>query len=90
MRLYNRIGFWGQVIISIGIVFAFLGLSYYSQGFLSYRAVALVLLFGVSAIAMLFDIMPVCISAVISAFAWNFFFIPPTFTFHIAKGEDIL
>lgn len=90
MRLYNRIGFWKQVIISIGIVFAFLGLSYYLQDFLSYRAVALVLLFGVSAIAMLFDIMPVCISAIISAFAWNFFFIPPTFTFHITKGEDIL
>jgi two-component system sensor histidine kinase KdpD len=90
MILYNRIGFWKQLIISICIVIAFLGLSYYAQNFLSYRAVALVLLFGVSAIAMLFDIIPVCISAIISAFAWNFFFIPPTFTFHITKGEDIL
>lgn len=37
---------------------------------------------------MLFDIIPVLISAFLSAIVWNFFFIPPIYTFHIARSED--
>jgi two-component system sensor histidine kinase KdpD len=37
---------------------------------------------------MLFDIIPVLLAATLSALIWNFFFIPPIFTFHIAKAED--
>jgi two-component system, OmpR family, sensor histidine kinase KdpD len=34
--------------------------------------------------------MPVIIIACISALTWNFFFIPPLFTFHINQGDDVL
>lgn len=51
---------------------------------------ALVLLVTVSFIAMLFEILPVLIAAVLSAVIWNFFFIPPLFTFHIDNAEDVL
>lgn len=53
-----------------------------------YRAVALILLVTVSLNAILFDILPVLISALISALIWNFLFIPPTLTFHIGSAED--
>lgn len=43
-----------------------------------------------SVIAMLFDILPVLAAAVLSAVIWNFFFIPPVYTFHIDKAEDLL
>ena len=39
---------------------------------------------------MLFDILPVLLAAVLSALIWNFFFIPPVFTFHIHDAEDLL
>lgn len=44
----------------------------------------------VSISAMLFDIYPVIATALLSAFIWNFFFIPPTFTLHIGTPEDAL
>ena len=43
-----------------------------------------------SFLALFFDILPVLLSAVLSALIWNFFFIPPRFTFHISTGEDSL
>lgn len=53
-----------------------------------YQVTALILLLAVSILAMLFDIVPVLVSAVLSACIWNYFFIPPIFTFHIARSED--
>jgi two-component system sensor histidine kinase KdpD len=50
--------------------------------------VALILLLVVSLNAILFDIFPVMLSALLSALIWNFFFIPPTLTFHIGTPED--
>lgn len=51
---------------------------------------ALILLVTVSFIAMLFEMLPVVTAAVLSAVIWNFFFIPPLFTFHIDNAEDVL
>ena len=34
--------------------------------------------------------MPVVIAALLSALIWNYFFIPPRFTFHISTAEDFL
>lgn len=44
----------------------------------------------VSFVAMLFDILPVLLTAVLSGLILNFFFIQPLFTFHITDTEDIL
>lgn len=55
---------------------------------IGYRAVALILLLVVSINAILFDILPVLLSALLSALIWNFFFIPPVFTLHIGSAED--
>lgn len=45
---------------------------------------------AVSVAAMLFDILPVLCAAAVSAMLWNYFFIPPVFTFHIDNAEDFL
>jgi len=63
---------------------------YLSVDLIGYQVVALILLLMVSVLAMLFDILPVLITAFLSALSWNFFFIPPTFTFHIGTTEDAL
>ena len=57
---------------------------------LGHRVVALLLLMTVSIMAMTFEIIPILIIAALSALVWNFFFIPPVFTFHITSPEDIL
>lgn len=58
--------------------------------FIDYRVVALILLFVLSIIAMLFDIRPVLFSAIYSALVWNFFFITPIYTSSIDNSEDVL
>lgn len=65
-------------------------INFYVVDYIGYRVVALILLVTVSLIAMLFEIWPVLLSAVLSALIWNFFFIPPIFTIHIDNAEDIL
>jgi two-component system sensor histidine kinase KdpD len=60
------------------------------KNFVDYKVVALILLMTVSVVAMLFEILPVLLAAVLSAVIWNFFFIPPLFTFNIGNTEDAL
>lgn len=79
-----------QYLISILLVVLTSVISYFSIDFIGYRIVALILLFVVSLLAMLMDILPVLLTALLSAIIWNFFFIPPTLTFHIGTPEDTL
>jgi two-component system sensor histidine kinase KdpD len=55
-----------------------------------YHVVSYILLFVVSILATFMGIGPVFMASALSALVWNFFFIPPNYTFHIDKAEDIL
>jgi two-component system sensor histidine kinase KdpD len=77
-----------QYLISIVLIVLSAVLCFFSVDFIGYRAVALILLVVVSINAILFDIFPVLLSALLSALIWNFFFIPPILTFHIGTPED--
>lgn len=79
-----------QHVVSTGLVLLVSISCYLCTDFLGYRTVALLLLVTVSLSAMLFDIWPILIASTESALIWNFFFIPPTFTFHIDNTEDFL
>lgn len=79
-----------QYIISVSLIFLISGISFLLSDYIGYRTVAFILLVAVSFIAMFFDILPVVVSALLSALIWNFFFIPPHFTFHISDTEDVL
>lgn len=56
----------------------------------SYHIVSFILLFVVSFLATFMRIGSVLLASTISALVWNFFYIPPQYTFHIDKLEDIL
>lgn len=79
-----------QYIVSILSILMAAAAGYAIQHLVGYKAVALILLVVVSLLAMLFDIWPVLIAAILSALILNFFFIPPLFTFHIRVTEDVL
>ncbi|MES2799967.1 MAG: ATP-binding protein [Bacteroidota bacterium] len=55
-----------------------------------YHISAFILLLNVSILAVLLEIIPVLIAALLSALIWNFLFIPPLFTFHIDNAHDVL
>lgn len=76
--------------ISSGLVLSTSLLCFFSTPFFGYRPVALILFMTVSILAILFDLLPVVIAAILSAIIWYFFFIPPILTFHFAYSEDLL
>ena len=79
-----------QYFLSALLVITVSLICFFFKGFIGYKIVALILLMAVSVVAMLFEILPVLLAAVLSAVIWNFFFIPPLYTFDIGNTEDAL
>lgn len=79
-----------QYFSGVALVIITAAVCLFFSHFIGYKVVALILLMVVSITAMLFDILPVLVVAVLSALIWNFFFIPPLYTFHISSAEDLL
>lgn len=79
-----------QFLYSIAGVISVSAICFSMASFLGYRMVALVLLLTVSVIAILFDVLPVLLSALLSAFIWDFFFIPPRYTLRVDNEEDLI
>lgn len=79
-----------QCLISITFVLIVSLICFFFSNHIDYRITALILLMTVSVTAMLFDIIPILITAFLSGLILNFFFIQPLFTFHITNTEDIL
>ncbi|MES2430497.1 MAG: ATP-binding protein [Bacteroidota bacterium] len=77
-----------QYLISILLVLAVAAFCYSFSAYVGYRVVAFILLVTISLLAVVFDILPVLVSAILTALVWNFLFIPPHFTFRISSTED--
>ncbi|HSU51522.1 MAG TPA: ATP-binding protein [Segetibacter sp.] len=91
MELFiNRISKSNQFIISILLVCVVSAVCYALSAFIGYKVVAFILLFSVSLLAITLDILPVLAAAVLSALIWDFFFIPPHFTFQVGSTEDVI
>lgn len=86
----NKISWYKQCIYGIcGVILAAL-ICYFLSEWMGYRVVAFILLLVVSMMAVIFDIIPVLIIASLSAFIWDFFFIPPKFNLHVETTEDTI
>lgn len=79
-----------QYLIVIALITSVSILCYSLSNIIGYRVTAFVLLVTISIIATIFDIFPVLLAAVFSALVWDFFFIPPRFTFHVDSTEDVI
>ncbi|MBL7691991.1 MAG: PAS domain-containing sensor histidine kinase [Flavipsychrobacter sp.] len=79
-----------QYLAGVLAVLAVAAVCFPFSDLIGYRVVAYVLLITVSLVAMVFDILPVLIAAVVSALVWDYFFIPPFFTFQVGTTEDRL
>jgi two-component system sensor histidine kinase KdpD len=63
---------------------------YLVKDFIGYQVVSFGLLFLVSILALFYGTGPILLAATLSVLIWNYFFIPPQFTMHIEKPEDML
>lgn len=79
-----------QCFISMALVGGVAISCFFATEYIDYRITALILLMTVSIIAMLFEIIPVLLTALLSGLLLNFFFIAPLYTFHISNTENIL
>jgi len=87
---YSGRGKLRQFLISIVTTIVVSLICFWISDYIGYRVVALILLFTVSLLAIILSVYPVLVSAVLSALIWDFFFIPPYFTFHVDRTEDVL
>lgn len=78
---------YGVNVVTILLVSSFCFLIAPATG---YKVVAYVLLVTVSLLALFSDIVPVLLAATLSALVWDYFFIPPRFTFQVGSTEDTL
>ncbi len=79
-----------QYFTAVTAVVALIVASWLLTPLTGYGAISLIFLLGVLLAGMVLDRGPVLLVAALSALSWNFLFIPPLFTFHIAKAEDAL
>ncbi len=78
----------GEPIWVLVTVFTIASLCWGIVPYTGYMFVALVFLLAVVLAALRLSRGPVLVMAALSALCWNFFFIPPQFTFYINKPED--
>jgi two-component system sensor histidine kinase KdpD len=93
MRYFGMPGFtsgFSQYIISALFTILTAVIFYPLKEYIGYQIVAFALLFTVSILALFVGIGPILLSAALSALIWDFFFIPPPFTLHVGKLEDVL
>jgi len=57
---------------------------------LGYRAVGFLFLLGLLSLSLFYSLGPVLMGAALSALIWDYFFIPPKYTFSISSSEDFL
>jgi two-component system sensor histidine kinase KdpD len=77
--------FTASIIITLTAIICFL-----IKDFIGYQVVSFALLFVVSTLAFFYGTGPILLSATLSALIWDFFFIPPPYTLHVDKPEDML
>jgi two-component system, OmpR family, sensor histidine kinase KdpD len=91
MKKQINISIGKQYFIATLLLFIFISALYYIQNIIGYETVSLILLLIIFLLPIVnFEKGPTFISAIISALAWDYYFIPPHFTMKIDKTEDVV
>jgi two-component system sensor histidine kinase KdpD len=83
------LGSVGHYLAAFLIVAAVTALNFILAGYAGYWAASIPYLAAISLSALVLDRWPVLFAALLSALAWDYFFIPPRFTMWISRTEDI-
>lgn len=77
-------------LLAAGSILLCVVLSFHWAHSQSYHLVAFMLLLLVSFLSTFLSTGPILLASSLSALTWNFFFIPPSRTFHIERTDDLL
>jgi two-component system sensor histidine kinase KdpD len=77
---------WKTVIMIVIVTL----INFLIMPFIGYQAVGYIFLIAVLFLSLFLSFLHILLFAVLSALIWNFFFIPPFGTFHIARTEDVI
>ncbi len=77
-------------LIAFGVVAIITLICFPFTQFVGYQTIGLIYLLTITILSLFLGRSAVVFTAVLNSIAWNFFFIPPLFTFHINKIEDII
>ncbi|HKX12094.1 MAG TPA: DUF4118 domain-containing protein, partial [bacterium] len=81
---------WPAYLKTALFILAVAGLNAFLDPILGYRAVGFVFLLAVIATGLFVSLGPTLLAATLSSLIWNYFFIPPHFTFYISAPEDLM
>ncbi|HMH24302.1 MAG TPA: ATP-binding protein [Puia sp.] len=84
----NKIPKNRQYLFSILLVCFVSAVCFLFSAYIGDQVVAFILLITLSLIAMFFDILPVLLTALLSALIWDFFFLLPRYNFRVGNTED--
>lgn len=79
-----------QYLFASFIITATAGVFFLLKGFVGYQVVSFALLFVVSILALFYGTGPILLAATLSSLMWDYLFIPPPYTLHVEKPEDML
>ncbi len=79
-----------QYIIVTAIIILVTLICYLLKNYIGYQIVSFCLLIVVSILALFYGTGPILLASSLSAAIWDYFFIPPQFTFHIDNPVEIL
>ena len=79
-----------QYLLAAGVVIAVSSVCFFIQDLIGYQTVSLLLLFVVVLLPLRFGAGPVLLAAGLSALLYDFFFLPPLFTFVVRQADDVL
>ncbi len=79
-----------QYLSAFSTVLAVAVVCYLALPLIGYQAVSLILLCTVLLLSLAVGRGPILLAATTSALVWDYFFIPPQFTLHISRIEDVL
>jgi two-component system sensor histidine kinase KdpD len=81
--------FRDYIIVTLLVVMTSL-LCYSLKDMIGYQTISFLMLFLVSILALFYGIGPILLAATLCASIWDYFFIPPQFTFHIDESLDLM
>src|SRR5882672_3205084 len=84
----SRIGKDRQYLLGILSICVVSAICFQFTAYITAEIVAFILLLTLSLIAMFFDILPVLLTAMLSALIWDYFFLAPRFDFGVGNTDD--
>lgn len=78
-----------KALFPVSITMVLVAVLFVFDRWVTYQVAGILLLVCMTWLTSFFDVIPVLMASLIGALLWNFLLIPPQFTFHIEKQEDL-